>query len=81
MNTIGKRWMTTTTLSNRWIYGFGGFQLFGWGTLGLINAGLAENKGRNRVSWLLLSFLLGPVATAYIVFANPVLIHSPSNPH
>jgi hypothetical protein len=44
----------------------------GWTSLSLINAGLAENKGRNKFSWLILSFLLGPFATAYIVFTSPV---------
>lgn len=39
----------------------------GWGTLALINAGLAESKGRGRLNWFLLSLLLGPIATFAIV--------------
>ena len=39
----------------------------GWGTLSLINAGLAQSKGRSRLIWWLLSVLLGPVATLLIV--------------
>jgi len=33
----------------------------GWGTLSLINAGLAQSKGRSGLVWCLLSLLLGPV--------------------
>ena len=39
----------------------------GWGTLSLINAGLAQAKGRSGVVWWLLSVLLGPIATFLIV--------------
>lgn len=39
----------------------------GWGTLALINAGLAQVKGRSGLNWFLLSVLLGPLATALIV--------------
>ena len=39
----------------------------GVGTLALINAGLAEQKGRSRLIWFLLSLVLGPVATLLIV--------------
>ena len=35
----------------------------GWGTLALINAGLAESKQRSRLNWFLLSLFLGPIAT------------------
>ncbi|TQL42856.1 hypothetical protein FB468_0865 [Leucobacter komagatae] len=38
-----------------------------WITLALVNAGLAEQKNRSRFSWFLLSLLLGPFATFYIV--------------
>jgi hypothetical protein len=38
-----------------------------WGTLTLINAGLAQGKGRSGWNWFLLSLLLGPVATLLIV--------------
>ena len=39
----------------------------GWGTLSLINAGLAQSKGRGGLAWWLISLLLGPVATFLIV--------------
>jgi len=39
----------------------------GWLTLAIVNAGLAENKGRGRWNWFLLSLLLGPIATYLIV--------------
>jgi hypothetical protein len=39
----------------------------GWGTLALINAGLAEGKGRSRLVWFFVSLLLGPFATFIIV--------------
>jgi hypothetical protein len=39
----------------------------GWGTLTLINAGLAQGKGRSGLVWFLLSLLLGPIATLLIV--------------
>jgi hypothetical protein len=49
----------------------GGF-FVGWGTLSLINAGLAQAKGRSGLTWWLLSLLLGPVATLLIVVLAPV---------
>jgi hypothetical protein len=39
----------------------------GWGTLALINAGLAQAKGRSRMAWFLVSLVLGPIATFLIV--------------
>ncbi|GIN57706.1 hypothetical protein [Lederbergia ruris] len=39
----------------------------GWGTLALINAGLAQGKNRSGLGWFLLSLLLGPIATFLIV--------------
>jgi hypothetical protein len=39
----------------------------GWGTLALINAGLAQSKGRSRLGWFLASLILGPIATFLIV--------------
>ncbi|MEX0771876.1 MAG: hypothetical protein WEB89_02990 [Balneolales bacterium] len=44
----------------------------GWGTLALINAGLAQSKGRGRINWFLISLLLGPFATFLIVVLEPV---------
>jgi len=42
----------------------------GWGTLALINAGLAQSKGRGGTNWFLLSLLLGPVATLALVLLD-----------
>jgi hypothetical protein len=39
----------------------------GWGTLSLINAGLAQAKGRSGLIWWLVSLFLGPIATFLIV--------------
>jgi len=39
----------------------------GWGTLSLINAGLAQAKGRSGLAWWALSLLFGPIATLLIV--------------
>ena len=44
----------------------------GWGTLALINAGLAQSNNRSRLNWFLASLILGPVATALIVVLDPV---------
>ena len=44
----------------------------GWGTLSLINAGLAQSKGRSGLVWWLLSLLLGPIATFLIVILPAV---------
>ena len=38
----------------------------GWGTLALINAGLAQGKGRGGLDWFLISLVLGPLATLAI---------------
>jgi len=41
----------------------------GWGTLALINAGIAQGKNRSGLNWFLLSLLMGPLATlALVVF-------------
>lgn len=39
----------------------------GWGTLALINAGLAQGKRRSGLNWFLISLLLGPFATFALV--------------
>ncbi|MGD9954067.1 MAG: hypothetical protein AB7S87_15965 [Burkholderiales bacterium] len=39
----------------------------GWGTLALINAGLAQSKNRAGLLWFLASLLLGPLATLLVV--------------
>ena len=38
-----------------------------WGTLALINAGIAQCQGRRGLIWFLISLLLGPIATFLIV--------------
>jgi len=45
----------------------------GWSTLSLINAGLAQSKGRSGLVWWLLSLLLGPIATFLIVIFPRVI--------
>jgi hypothetical protein len=39
----------------------------GWGTLSLINAGLAQSKNRSGLVWWAVSLFLGPLATLLIV--------------
>ena len=39
----------------------------GWGTLALINAGLAQGKNRSGLPWFLLTIFLGPLATFILV--------------
>ena len=43
----------------------------GWGTLTLINAGLAQAKNRSGLAWWLASLFIGPVATFLIVILPP----------
>ena len=45
----------------------------GWGTLALLNAGLAQSKNRSGLNWFLLSLLLGPIATFLLVVFFPKL--------
>jgi hypothetical protein len=45
----------------------------GWGTLALINAGLAQCKNRSGANWFLISILLGPLATLLLVAVDPKL--------
>ena len=42
----------------------------GWGTLSLINAGLAQGKNRSGLLWWFLSLFLGPVATFFLVLTS-----------
>ncbi len=46
----------------------------GWGTLSLINAGLAQSKGRSGLLWWLISLFLGPIATFLIVILPRVAL-------
>ena len=52
----------------------------GWFTLALINAGLAQSKGRSRLVWFLVSLLLGPIATFLVVVTDnpPVTADGPT---
>ena len=45
----------------------------GWGTLALINAGLAQSKLRGGLNWFLISLLLGPLATFFLVAVCDVI--------
>lgn len=42
----------------------------GWGTLTLINAGLAQGKNRSGLNWFFLSLFLGPIATFLLVVSD-----------
>ncbi|MFJ7681514.1 hypothetical protein [Peribacillus butanolivorans] len=42
----------------------------GWGTLALINAGLAQGKNRTALKWSILSLFLGPLATFILLFVE-----------
>lgn len=41
----------------------------GWGTLALLNAGLAQSKGKGGLLWGIISLVLGPIATLILVVA------------
>ena len=43
----------------------------GWFTLSLINAGLAQSKGRSGLGWWFGSLFLGPIGTFFIVVLEP----------
>jgi len=43
----------------------------GWFTLALINAGLAQAKGRSGLAWWAVSLLLRPLATLLITAVPP----------
>lgn len=49
----------------------------GWGTLALINAGLAQGKNRSGFAWFAISLLLGPIATLALVAFAPKLTPLP----
>jgi len=42
----------------------------GWGSLALINAGLAQGKNRSGLAWFVASLFLGPIATFAIVILD-----------
>jgi hypothetical protein len=39
----------------------------GWGSLALINTGLAQLQGRNGLLWFFISLVTGPFATLWLV--------------
>jgi len=39
----------------------------GWGTLALLNAGIAQAKNRSGLIWFILSVFFGPLATFLVV--------------
>jgi hypothetical protein len=47
------------------------FYFVGWGTLSLINAGLAQSKRRSGLVWWFISLFLGPIATFLLVVLDP----------
>lgn len=49
----------------------------GWGTLSVINAGLAQGKGRSGLAKWFISLILGPIATFLIVVLKPVRRNAP----
>ena len=54
----------------------------GWGTLSLINAGLAQSKGRSGFLWWVASLFFGPIATFFVVVlpkvhSEPIYIGGP----
>lgn len=42
----------------------------GFGTLALINSGIAQGKNRSGLNWFLLSLFLGPIATLCLVICD-----------
>ena len=56
--------------------------VIGWGTLSLINAGLAQPKGRSGLLWWFASLFFGPLATFLIVVLPqvPEPLPSPTRP-
>ena len=49
----------------------------GWGTLALLNAGIAQGKNRSGLVWFLASLLAGPLATLILVLIEK---HPPQLP-
>ena len=43
----------------------------GWFTLSLINAGLAQAKGRSGLGWWIASLFFGPICALLIVILEP----------
>jgi hypothetical protein len=54
----------------------------GWGTLALINAGLAQGKNKSGFLWFFVSLFIGPIATFLIVISpksESTLVSQPIN--
>jgi hypothetical protein len=51
--------------------GTGSEYAVGWFTLSLINAALAQTKGKSAVNWWIISLFLGPICTFLIVISDP----------
>ncbi len=52
----------------------------GWGTLAVVNAGLAQGKNRSGLNWFLLSMFLGPLATFILVAFCDIQTNQGDNP-
>lgn len=52
----------------------------GWGTLALLNAGLARWMNRDGAAWFFLSLFSGPVATCALVILGPVAPKAETKP-
>jgi len=50
----------------------------GWGTLALLNAGVAQGKNRSGLGWFLLSLILGPIATFILVLLDKLPMLPPA---
>jgi hypothetical protein len=42
----------------------------GWGALALINANIAQLKGKSGLLWFLVSLLLGPIVTFFLALSG-----------
>ncbi|NMP24381.1 hypothetical protein [Sulfobacillus harzensis] len=42
----------------------------GWGTLMLINANIAQAKGRRGLNWFFISLFIGPIATLLLAILD-----------
>lgn len=60
--------------------GFGKEYVVGWGTLAMINAALAQGKGRSGLNWFLISLALGPIATLAIVLLDKLELPAVKRP-
>jgi hypothetical protein len=52
------------------VFGIGRGYFAGWGTLALLNAGIAQGKNRSGLNWFLLSLFFGPLATLALVLSD-----------